>query len=478
MSVTYQIAKEEWRHWRRSRLVLIATLIFTLLIISTAFLTASNISDMRHEREHHQIQAEETFKSQPDRHPHRMVHYGHYVFRTPSPLAVFDPGIDAVTGQSIFLEGHHQNTAMFADNRSKARAGGFGTLSAAKVYQLFLPLLLIAIGHAVLIRERENRTLGSLLAQGVTGTQILGGKALALFGFSLFLTLPALGLTILAIAMGESLAVGVSIYLGYVLFLSVWLGLILCVSVYIKTRGLALGCLLIVWCAASLIVPRLGVATTSALLPMDGKFQTDMKMARDIRALGDGHNTSDPAFARLKANILEQYDVETIEELPLNYRGLVAEVNEVELTNLMNQYAERRMGNEMDQSQVLRQLSFISPFIAIDYSSRHLAGTDLSTHHRFLREAEAVRFDFVSGLNAAHKNQLSYEKDIDRNKNEDAFWDARISSDNWRVLDDFRFEPDPAKIRLSRAGLPLGALVIWLVLLLSIVFSRARKLAP
>ena len=116
MSVTYQIAKEEWRHWRRSRLVLIATLIYTLLIISTAFLTASNISDVRHEREHQQIQAEETFKSQPDRHPHRMVHYGHYVFRTPSPLAVFDPGIDAVTGQSIFLEGHHQNTAIFADN--------------------------------------------------------------------------------------------------------------------------------------------------------------------------------------------------------------------------------------------------------------------------------------------------------------------------------------------------------------------------
>ena len=478
MSVTYQIAKEEWRHWRRSRLVLIATLIFTLLIISTAFLTASNISDVRHEREHQQIQAEETFKSQPDRHPHRMVHYGHYVFRTPSPLAVFDPGIDAVTGQSIFLEGHHQNTAMFADNRSKARAGGFGTLSAAKVYQLFLPLLLIAIGHAVLIRERENRTLGSLLAQGVTGTQILGGKALALFGFSLFLTLPALGLTILAITMGESLAVGVSIYLGYVLFLSVWLGLILCVSVYIKTRGLALGCLLIVWCAASLIVPRLGVATTSALLPMDGKFQTDMKMARDVRALGDGHNTSDPAFAKLKANILAQYDVETIDELPINYRGLVAETNENALTDLMNQYAGDRMQKEMQQSQTLRALSFLSPYVAIDFGSRHLAGTDLATHHRFLREAEAVRFDFVSALNDAHKNKLPYDIDIGRNKDEAGFRRARISADNWSELDEFRFGPDAATTRLSRAALPFGVLLIWSLLCFGIAFTRARKLAP
>ena len=49
-----------------------------------------------------------------------MVHYGHYVFRTPAPLARFDPGLDAVTGQSIFLEGHRQNTAMFAASGASA----------------------------------------------------------------------------------------------------------------------------------------------------------------------------------------------------------------------------------------------------------------------------------------------------------------------------------------------------------------------
>ena len=478
MSVTYQIAKEEWRHWRRSRLVLIATLIFTLLIISTAFLTASNISDVRHEREHQQIQAEETFKSQPDRHPHRMVHYGHYVFRTPSPLAVFDPGIDSVTGQSIFLEGHHQNTAMFADNRSKARAGGFGILSAAKVYQLFLPLLLIAIGHGVLIRERENRTLGTLLAQGVSGPQILMGKGLALMGISLLLSLPALCLILLAVTKAEALSIALSIYAGYLLFLSVWVGLILCASVFIKTRGLALGGLLIVWLVSSLIIPRLGVATSSSLMPMDGKFQTDMKMARDVRALGDGHNTSDPAFAKLKANILAQYDVETIEELPINYRGLVAEVNENALTDLMNQYAGDRMQKEMQQSQSLRTLSFLSPYVAIDFGSRHLAGTDLSTHHRFLREAEALRFDFVSSLNDTHKTKLAYDVDLNRNKDEDSFWRARVSSENWSALDEFRFGPDSAKTRLSRAALPFGALLIWSLLCFGIAFTRARKLEP
>ena len=126
-----------------------------------------------HERLHLQEQSEETFLSQPDRHPHRMVHYGHYVFRAPPPLALFDPGVDAVTGQSLFLEGHRQNSAMFADARAEARTGGFGTLSPAKIYHLFLPLLIIALGHAVILRERETRTLGPLLSQGVSGPCLL-----------------------------------------------------------------------------------------------------------------------------------------------------------------------------------------------------------------------------------------------------------------------------------------------------------------
>jgi len=478
MSLIATIATDEWRYWRRSRLAITVMAVGMILAIGSALLTAGKMSAAAHERAHLQAEAEETFYNQPDRHPHRMVHYGHYVFRAPPPLAVFDPGVDAVTGQSIFLEGHHQNTAMFADGRAEARTGGFGNLSAAKIYQLFMTLLLIAIGHAVLIRERENRTLGTLLAQGLTGPQILAGKGLALMGVGLLMSIPALCLSIYAALQGEALSVALGMYLGYLLFLSVWVALILFISVRVKTRGLALGGLLIIWFASSLIIPRLGVAATSALMPMDGKFQTDMRMTRDIRALGDGHNASDPAFAKLKADMLAKYNADDIDELPLNYRGLVAEVNEKELTDVMNRYAETRMTRELEQSHVLRSLSFLSPFVAIDYSSRHLAGTDLPTHHRFLREAEAVRYDFVMGLNQAHKEKLDYGVDINRNNGEAGSRAARISADNWSVLNEFRFTADPAGQRISRAALPFGALLLWMGLLLGAAFSRARRIMP
>ena len=134
MSSALRIAREEWRQWLRSRLAVLSLIVFAILLFATTAFTMLDAQEARHERLHQQTQAEETFHSQPDRHPHRMVHYGHYVFRAPPPLAMFEPGVDAVTGQSLFLEGHRQNSAMFADARAEARTGGFGALTPAKLY--------------------------------------------------------------------------------------------------------------------------------------------------------------------------------------------------------------------------------------------------------------------------------------------------------------------------------------------------------
>ena len=110
--MSLRIAREEWRQWMRSRLAVISLIVFAVLLIFTTGLTLLEAQGARHDRLHQQEQSEETFLSQPDRHPHRMVHYGHYVFRAPPPLALFDPGVDAVTGQSLFLEGHRQNLSL------------------------------------------------------------------------------------------------------------------------------------------------------------------------------------------------------------------------------------------------------------------------------------------------------------------------------------------------------------------------------
>jgi ABC-2 type transport system permease protein len=478
MSSSIRIAKEEWRQWSRSRLAVLSLIVFSILLLFTTALTMLDAQEARHERLHQQEQAEETFLNQPDRHPHRMVHYGHYVFRAPPPLAMFDPGVDAVTGQSIFLEGHRQNSAMFADARAEARTGGFGALTPAKLYHLFLPLLIIALGHGVILREREARTLGPLLSQGVTGTRIYRGKLLALGALIGLLSMPALFSSIAASLSGESLLAGLTLYFGNLIYLGIWAALTLLVSVMTKSRGVALGVLTAVWVITVLVIPRIGVTSASTALPTEGKILTDMRMNDDLRKLGDGHNAADPAFEQLKANLLAEYDVDSVDELPVNFRGVVASKSEADLTDTLNHYAEHRMERERAQAAHLSAYGWISPYLAIGGASRNLAGTDLATHHRFLREAEALRYDFVQGLNKTHIEKLSYADDMNRNNGDEGGRRARVDAKNWDVLSDFRFTPDTAQTRLGRAKSKLIALILWLVALVGLGLTAARRLTP
>jgi len=93
---------------------MISSIVVLMLTLASLVSTATRIETERTTRDTFQTQAVETFTNQPARHPHRMVHYGHYVFRVPPPLSVIEPGADAYTGTVMFLQGHRQNSAVFS----------------------------------------------------------------------------------------------------------------------------------------------------------------------------------------------------------------------------------------------------------------------------------------------------------------------------------------------------------------------------
>ncbi|MFV0644249.1 MAG: DUF3526 domain-containing protein, partial [Sphingomonadaceae bacterium] len=190
------------------------------------------------------------------------------------------------------------------------------------------------------------------------------------------------------------------------------------------------------------------------------------------------HNAADPAFARLQTQILAQYDVETVEELPINFRGVVAREGEARLTDLLNRFAEDRMTQETAQASMVNWFSLASPMLATSSASRMLAGTDLATHHRFLRETEMLRYDFVQGLNDIHATGMSYADDQKRGKDPEAEQRTRVNSSAWKVLNDFRFVPDEAALRAERAGGMLGVLAVWLLALVAALALAARRLRP
>jgi ABC-2 type transport system permease protein len=472
------IAGAEWRYWLRSRLALGGALLMAGLLLATTAVTTLRMQGEAAERTHHQAKAEAAFLAQPARHPHRMVHYGHYVFRTPTPLAGFDPGLDPVTGQSIFLEGHRQNTAMFAPSGASADLGGFSWLSPAMVYQLFGPLLVILLGHGLIAREREAGTLATLLAQGAPGRLLLAGKAAALLLVIVLMSIPLAVSAALAVHAGDPPLAAAGLVAVYLLYLSIWGALTLLASALFMRRTATLAALATLWVVLTLVLPAVAVSSTSNTVPMASKLETDLVMLSELHKLGDGHNANDPAFAQLRAALLAEHGVQRVEDLPVNLRGIVAQAGEQKLTETLNAHARAQMAGETRQATVLAGHGWFTPLLALSDASRALAGTDLPHHHRFLQEAEALRFAFVQELNRIHAEKLSFSDDIRRSSDAQAEARTRVDASHWRLLDRFVFEPDAAGVRLVRSKSQWLMLGAWFVVLVGAIAWVGGRLKP
>jgi len=101
MTAVFLIASDELRYLRRSNAAWFILLTLLFVSICAAIVSDTEVSRRAEERLAQQAEADAIFQAQPDRHPHRMVHYGHYVYRPASPLAVIEPGIDSMVGTSI-----------------------------------------------------------------------------------------------------------------------------------------------------------------------------------------------------------------------------------------------------------------------------------------------------------------------------------------------------------------------------------------
>lgn len=462
MSATFgssvaRIAREELRAMWRQRVTLVA-LILGLLLAATATLVGyEHRRSVEGDRERYQSAADAQWHAQPDRHPHRVVHYGHYVFRPLTPLAFFDSGIDAFTGHMLYLEGHRQNTANFSDARQSSVLLRFGLPTPAFVLQTLLPLLIVFLAFGCISRERERGSLRLLLAQGVSPARILCGKLAGHAALALLIASPAL----LALAAVAVLAPGQRIeallmMTGYALYLLLWAAIAVCMSGAVSRARDALLCLLALWAAVVIVLPRLLPDLASARIELPTRIEIDVAIHKALAQIGDSHDPNDPYFSGYRQKILAQYGVQKIEDLPVNYGGLLLKEGERLTSELFDRHTRELFRMQEAQSRFVDAFAVASPFLALRRLSMSLAGTDRQTHERFLIEAEKYRFNLIQALNELHARHVRFENDRDQ----------RISQTHWQSLPRFSFPPRDTAEAVRLHALPaLSAMVLWLFLL-------------
>ena len=163
------VAVNEARRLWRERLARTLGLLGVGLVLLALLLGALRDAQTAERQADYAARAERDWQTQPDRHPHRVVHAGDFVFKTPGPLARLDWGVESQVGRSVFLEGHRQNTANFSD---AALSGGLlrlGDLSPSVVIQQGLPLLMLLAGAAGVAGERQSGALTASVVGGARG---------------------------------------------------------------------------------------------------------------------------------------------------------------------------------------------------------------------------------------------------------------------------------------------------------------------
>lgn len=458
MSPTSLIARDELRLMARNRVAVIAAVLLVLLTLVAVMSSWAHQRGVAELRARHAQAAEQAFDQQPDRHPHRMVHYGHFIFRPLGPLAAFDPGVDAFAGNSMFLEGHSQNTANFGDVRQSSLLVRFGQLTPAFVLQVVAPLLLIFLGFGALSRETERGTIRMLMLQGVTRGQVVRGKLLAVGGVALLAGLPAmLGLLLIAGQPGAVALPMLVIALGYAAYLALWAVLILLVSASVRRSRDALLALVALWAVAIVLLPRVAPDIASAAVPLQNRFQTDVAIGRDLRKMGDSHNPNDPRYAEFKQETLRRYGVARVEDLPVNYKGLLALEGEKMTSELFDRYTGESYGAQATQNRLVQTIGVLSPAIALRSLSMAAAGTDFAGHRRFLEQSERYRYGLVQNLNRMQAEDVSYADDTA----EDAGADRRkrVSANNWGRMPDFTYQ-GPSGTMLAAGAVP-GLLIVF-----------------
>ena len=471
MRLLVTIATAECRLLLRRRSTWLLFAFFATLVI-----TAGGLSRVRQVREQaqqagYQRLVREQWESQPDRHPHRVSHYGTVAFKPRGPLAAFDPGVESYAGRVKYLEAHRQNAANFPEAAALSSASRLGELSPAFVWQWVLPLVIIALGYRLQAGEAESGRLRLLLAQGVPPRTLVLGKLAGLA--AALLPFLAVGLVAGALVLGSAdasdgqLGARLAVLAGALaLHTTGWITFTLWVSTRARTEGQAFAILLSAWLAFCVVIPRAAAAAAAARYPLPGKTEFNAAIAAEIHRLGDTHKSDDPLFAALKADTLAKYGASELKDLPVNYGAMVmARGEELSAAAFSRHFAALEIKFAAQNAFVQRAV-WLDPVLALRALSTAASGTDFRAQGKFQRDAEAFRYEFVQHLNALHRDKIKSTGDGDQ----------RLTAAHWREFADFRATPLPLGEALGGTAACWAALAVWtLIPLLALTFIRTLR---
>ncbi len=422
-----------------------------------------------------QAEKREEWLHQGDKHPHIAAHYGTFVFKPKTVLSLFDFGLDAFTGTSIYLEAHHQHEFMFRPAQDHSSMIRFGELSATLVLKVLIPLLIIFLSFNAYTRERESGTLKLLISQGISFGTLSWGKILAYCTILTIILSPFLiGLLLFSWVGNPSQAMPdetlrlVLLTLAYGVYLFLFISFSVWVSLRSSTGRNALLILLSSWIFLTILMPKTVVNLSKSLytLPSMREFKEAIEQGK-VYGL-DGKTPRSERIASLEKRLLEEYKVDSVHQLPFNFEGVKMQDGEEYTHKVYDHHFGKIKETFHRQNRLSSFASLINPFLSVQNLSMAFSGTDMYTFLHFEEQVETYRREMIRKMN----------NDMAENSKYGEFFEYAAGRDLWEELEDFSYQPPTVGELLQQYRLELASLFIWTALFLLLINYTNRKMKP
>ena len=471
------ISKQVWKQSLQNKAVVFLLMILSLLFVFAAYTGWQDYKVQENNRIRHQMEVRQQWEEKPDKHPHRMAHYGYLIFRPRYPLSFFDYGLERYMGNSVFLEAHKQNTVNFSEAGFSTGMLRFGEVSTAVILQTLIPLFIFFLGFSCISAERENNTLKVLLSQGVKWKELLAGKIVGLLCLVSIVFFPVMLLSAFiwfslagfytTVNEFSHLLLVTIVYLAYFFMIC---SICVMVSAVSSTSRSSLIKLIGIWLLFIVIIPRTAQAFGSFLYPAPSKIDFDTMVENELVKTGDSHNPNDIYYKGIKDSLLNAYKVKTVEELPFNYSGYIMAEGEKISSGIYNKYWKRQLTIYEQQNSINNSLVFVNPFQAVRNLSMALTGSDFNSYISYQEQVEDYRYQLAQLMNKLQMENISNKKQLPGEK------PYTIGRDHWKELPDFQYRFISSRELFQNEAASGLSLLVWGVGLLFILHFISKKI--
>ena len=464
-----QIILNEWKMLLRVRILAYLTLFFIVGLTLVTYLGIVQNDKQQGQQRAAKEHVRKQWESIDAMNPHSAGHYGSYAFKPANTLSSIDEGVNSITGNVLRLEGHVQNEIAYSEASQSLSVSKFGKLKPALLLQYVIPLFLIFLAFASVSSEKETGRLKLLVFQGTSLSKLIFAKALSVWFYGLLLLIVTVGIQMLLNTKGtdvDGLARTALLLLAYAIYYYVITLLATWFSARLKNNAASLSTMLAVWILWTIFLPKIWGNTADKLHPLPSRQEFKSAMQEDRSKGLDGHNPSDKRADAFRQKILDQYKVDKVEDLPINYTGLRMQADE----EYGNDVWDKHFGNNyaiLQKQKKFYQLSgILNPFASLQSASMGFTGSDLNHHLDFLRQAENYRRYLLKTLNEKQAYGGS--------KTGDGDW--KVGNDFFKSVKDFEYSAPAVGSVSAHYAVDLLLLALWTLATTLTVWLTAKKI--